>query len=156
MKTFLFDDALFLPVPLGELFGFFAEAKNLEKLTPPWLRFEVLTKRPITMNAGTLIDYRIHWRGIPLRWRTEIEAWEPPHRFVDRQIRGPYRLWRHEHLFIDRGNGTSIIDRVEYAPFGGALAQRLVVARDVKRIFAYRHEALHRTFETSSISQESI
>ena len=156
MKTFLFDDALFLPVPLGELFGFFAEAKNLEKLTPPWLRFEVLTKGPIRMTAGSLIDYRIHWRGIPMRWRTEIEAWEPPHRFVDRQIRGPYRLWRHEHLFIDRGNGTSIIDRVEYAPFGGALAQRLVVARDVKRIFAYRHEALHRTFETSSISQESI
>ncbi len=156
MKTFLFDDALFLPVPLNELFGFFAEARNLEKLTPPWLRFKVLTKGPITMNAGTLIDYRIHWRGIPLRWRTEIEAWEPPHRFVDRQIRGPYRLWRHEHLFIDRGNGTSIIDRVEYAPFGGALAQRLVVARDVKRIFAYRHEVLHRTFGTSSISQESI
>ena len=99
------------------------------------------------MDAGTLIDYRIHWRGIPLRWRTEIEVWEPPHRFVDRQIRGPYRLWRHEHLFIDRGNGTSIIDRVEYAPLGGALAQRLVVARDVKRIFAYRHEVLRRRIQ---------
>lgn len=150
MKTFFFDDALFLPVPRGEVFGYFAEARNLEKLTPPWLRFEVLTKGPITMNAGTLIDYRIHWRGIPLRWRTEIEAWEPPHRFVDRQIRGPYRLWRHEHLFIDRGNGTSIIDRVEYAPLGGVLAQRLVVARDVKRIFAYRHEVLRRDLRASS------
>ncbi len=156
MKTFFFDDALFLPVPLGEVFGFFAEARNLEKLTPPWLRFEVLTGDPITMDVGTLIDYRIHWRGIRLRWRTEIEVWKPPHRFVDRQIRGPYRLWRHEHLFIDRGNGTSIIDRVEYAPLGGALAQRLVVARDVKRIFAYRHGVLRRDFEKSSISKESI
>ena len=156
MKTFFFDDALFLPVPRSEVFAFFAEARNLEKLTPPWLRFEVLTGDPITMDAGTLIDYRIHWRGIPLRWRTQIEVWEPPHRFVDRQIRGPYRLWRHEHLFIDRGNGTSIIDRVEYAPLGGALAQRLVVARDVKRIFAYRHEVLRRDFGTSSMLQNSI
>ncbi len=155
MKTFFFDDALFLPVPLGEVFGFFAEARNLEKLTPPWLRFEVLTKGQITMDVGTLIDYRIHWRGIPLRWRTEIEAWEPPHRFVDRQIRGPYRLWRHEHLFIDRGNGTSIIDQVEYAPLGGALAQRLVVARDVKRIFAYRHEVLLDEFKTPSTPSKS-
>jgi ligand-binding SRPBCC domain-containing protein len=150
MKKFSYSDELVLPVPIDEVFGFFAEARNLEKLTPPWLRFEVLTEGPITMAAGTLIDYRIHWRGVPLRWRTEIEAWEPPRRFVDRQIRGPYRLWRHEHLFINRGNGTSIIDRVEYAPFGGAFANRLVVARDVERIFAYRHEVLRRDFGTSS------
>ncbi len=156
MKTYSLDDELVLPVALGEVFDFFAEAGNLEKLTPPWLRFEVLSEGPITMAAGALIDYRIHWRGIPLRWRTEIEVWEPPHRFVDRQIRGPYRLWRHEHLFIDRGNSTSIIDRVEYAPFGGALAQRLVVARDVKRIFAYRHEVLRRDFGTSLIPQKSV
>ena len=146
----MFDDELVLPAPLDEVFPFFAEARNLEKLTPPWLRFEVLTEGPITMAAGTLIDYRIHWRGIPLRWRTEIEVWEPPHRFVDRQIRGPYRLWRHEHLFIERGDGTSIIDRVEYAPFGGAIAKRLVVARDVERIFAHRHEVLRRDFGTYS------
>ena len=150
MKTFSYSDELVLPVPLEEVFSFFAEARNLEKLTPPWLRFEVLTEGPIVMAAGTLINYRIHWRGIPLRWRTEIEDWEPPHRFVDLQIRGPYRLWRHEHLFIDRGNGTSVIDNVEYAPLGGAVAQRLVVARDVQRIFAYRHGALHRNFGTSS------
>jgi ligand-binding SRPBCC domain-containing protein len=156
MKTYSFDDELVLPVPLSEVFDFFAEAGNLEKLTPPWLRFEVLSEGPIAMAAGTLIDYRIHWRGIPLRWRTEIEVWEPPQRFVDRQIRGPYRLWRHEHLFIDRGNSTSIIDRVECAPFGGALAQRLVVARDVKRIFAYRHEVLRQGFGTSSTPSASI
>ena len=144
MKTFSFEDELVVPAALDEVFPFFAEARNLEKLTPPWLRFEVLTEGPIEMAEGTLIDYRIRWRGIPLRWRTEIEVWEPPHRFVDRQIRGPYRLWRHEHLFTDRGDGTSIIDRVEYAPIGGTLAQRLVVARDVERIFAYRHGVLRR------------
>ena len=146
MRTFSFEDELVVPAALGEVFPFFAEARNLEKLTPPWLRFEVLTEGPIVMAEGALIDYRIRWRGIPLRWRTEIEVWEPPHRFVDRQIRGPYRLWRHEHLFTDRGDGTSIIDRVEYAPIGGILAQRLVVARDVERIFAYRQEVLQREF----------
>ena len=150
MKTFHFQDEIVLPAPLDQVFGFFAEARNLEKLTPPWLRFEVLTTGPITMAAGTLIDYRIRWRGIPMRWRTEIEVWEPPHRFVDRQIRGPYRLWRHEHLFSEQSDGTSIIDRVEYAPFGGAIAQRLVVARDVERIFAYRHEVLRRDVATFS------
>jgi ligand-binding SRPBCC domain-containing protein len=145
MKTFSYSDELVLPVPLEDVFSFFAKARNLEKLTPPWLRFEVLTEEPITMAAGTLIDYRIHWRGIPLRWRTEIEVWEPNHRFVDRQVRGPYRLWRHEHLFVERGDGTSVVDRVEYAPFGGAFANR-----DVERIFAYRHEVLRRDFGTSS------
>jgi ligand-binding SRPBCC domain-containing protein len=148
MKTFHFQDEIVLPAPLDQVFCFFAEARNLEKLTPPWLRFEVLTTGPITMAAGTLIDYRIRWHGIPMRWRTEIEVWEPPHRFVDRQIRGPYRLWRHEHLFSEQSDGTSIIDRVEYAPFGGEIAQRLVVARDVERIFAYRHDILRRIVAT--------
>lgn len=151
MKTFSYSDELVLPVPLEEVFPFFAEARNLEKLTPPWLRFEVLTEGPITMTAGTIIDYRISWRGIPLRWRTEIEVWEPGRRFVDRQIRGPYRFWRHEHLFVERNDGTAVIDRVEYAPIGGALANRLVVARDVSRIFAYRHEVLRRDFPARPI-----
>ena len=142
MKTFHHEDELLLKVPLDEVFAFFSEARNLEKLTPPWLSFEVLTEGPIIMAPGALIDYRIRWRGIPMRWRTEIEVWEPPYRFVDRQLRGPYRLWRHEHVFAEADDGTSIIDRVEYAPFGGVIAQRLAVARDVRKIFAYRHEAL--------------
>ncbi|MCU0235224.1 MAG: SRPBCC family protein, partial [Thermoanaerobaculales bacterium] len=86
-----------LPLPLAEVFPFFAEARNLERITPGWLRFEVLTPGPIEMRAGALIDYRLRWRGVPLSWRTEIEAWEPPHFFIDRQLRGPYRLWRHQH-----------------------------------------------------------
>jgi ligand-binding SRPBCC domain-containing protein len=146
MRTYQFFDEIVVPVALEEVFSFFSEARNLEKLTPPWLRFKILTEEPINMAPGTVIDYQIRWHGIPLSWRTEIEVWEPPHRFVDRQIRGPYRLWRHEHLFSDRGNGTAVTDRVEYAPFGGAIAHRLAVARDVDRIFAYRHEVLGQDF----------
>jgi ligand-binding SRPBCC domain-containing protein len=142
MKTFRFGTECVLPAPLDRVFAFFADARNLEKLTPAWLRFEILTEGPITMAPGALIDYRIRWRGIPMRWRTRIESWEPPHRFVDVQVRGPYRLWHHEHVFVERDDGTSVIDRVEYAPIGGALAQRLMVARDVDRIFAHRQAAL--------------
>lgn len=149
MKTFSYDTELLLPAPLDHIFEFFSQARNLETLTPSWLRFEILTEEPITMAPGTLIDYRIRWRRIPLRWRTEIEVWDPPHRFVDRQVRGPYRLWRHEHRFVERDGGTSVIDRVEYAPFGGTLAQRLLVARDVERIFEYRHRVLGRLFTAS-------
>lgn len=146
MKTFRFGTECVLPAPLDRVFAFFADARNLEKLTPAWLRFEILTEGPITMAPGALIDYRIRWRGIPMRWRTRIESWEPPHRFVDVQVRGPYRLWHHEHVFVERHDGTSVIDRVEYAPIGGALAQRLMVARDVDRIFAHRQAALGREF----------
>lgn len=150
MKSYRYSTEVTLPTPLEEVFDFFSEAKNLERLTPPWLRFEILTEGPIAMATGTVIDYRIRWRGIPLRWRTEIEVWEPPHRFVDLQIRGPYRLWRHEHLFIEQDNGTAVVDRVEYAPLGGALAQRLMVARDVERVFAYRQAMLAREFTVST------
>jgi ligand-binding SRPBCC domain-containing protein len=151
MRTFSYADELVLPVPLERVFAFFSDARNLEKLTPPWLRFEILTDGPIEMAVGTLIDYRIRWRGIPMPWRTEIEVWDPPHRFVDRQVRGPYRFWRHEHRFAERTGGTSIEDRVEYAPVGGVIAQRLAVARDVRRIFAYRHQSLERILRDSSI-----
>jgi ligand-binding SRPBCC domain-containing protein len=137
-----------LPRPLHELFPFFAEARNLERITPPWLRFEVLTPGPISMRAGALIDYRLRWRGLPLRWRTEIEVWEPPHRFVDRQVRGPYLLWRHEHRFVAHGNGTLATDRIDYAAPGGRLVHRLVVDRDVRRIFEYRRRALLQLFES--------
>jgi ligand-binding SRPBCC domain-containing protein len=125
-----------------ELFPFFAEARNLERITPPWLRFEVLTPAPITMAVGTLIDYRLRWRGLPIRWRTEIAAWDPPHRFVDAQQRGPYRLWVHEHTFVDENGGTRMDDVVTYAVPGGSLVQRLFVGRDVERIFAYRSDRL--------------
>ena len=142
MRTNEFRCELWLPRPLGEVFSFFADAGNLELLTPPQLNFNILTPRPLEMRVGLLIDYRLGVRGIPLRWQSEITAWEPPHRFVDEQRRGPYRLWRHEHLFEERDGGTVAIDRVRYAVPGGALINWLLVRHDVARIFAYRTEKL--------------
>jgi ligand-binding SRPBCC domain-containing protein len=133
---------LFLPSSLDTVFPFFADAGNLEILTPPWLRFEILTPRPIPMRAGTLIDYRLRLHGIPLRWRSEITAWEPPHRFVDEQRRGPYRKWVHEHTFAERDGGCEVRDFVRYAVPGGRLADFMFVRQDVRRIFEYRSRKL--------------
>jgi ligand-binding SRPBCC domain-containing protein len=140
---------LWLPRRLGEVFAFFSDAANLDVLTPPWLHFRILTPSPIPMHAGAVIDYRLRWHGLPLRWRTAIAAWAPPHRFVDRQIRGPYLQWVHEHTFEERDGGTRMCDRVEYALPGGplaALVQRWVVGPDVGRIFAYRQEKMRELF----------
>jgi len=139
-------DELLLPRPIGEVFPFFAQARNLEALTPPWLKFEVLTPEPITMRAGLTIDYRIRVHGLPVRWRTEIVAWEPPHRFIDVQRRGPYRLWHHTHTFEERGDSTLCRDEVRYWPRGGAIIDSLFVRRDVERIFAFRRRKLLEMF----------
>jgi ligand-binding SRPBCC domain-containing protein len=134
--------------PREEVFGFFADAGNLERLTPPELRFRVLTPRPMTMFAGALIDYRLQLFGIPFAWQTLISHWEPPTCFVDEQLRGPYRKWVHTHLFRGVAGGTEIIDRVVYQlPLGhlGRLAQ-LPVARQLERIFGFRQQALKEIF----------
>lgn len=128
--------------PLEQVFEFFARARNLERLTPPWLRFDVLTPEPIQMRPGTLITYRLRLHGLPFRWISRIEEWEPGRHFVDSQIHGPYKLWHHRHEFEARGERTVVRDRVSYAlPFGavGILANRLFVERDLERIFAFRH-----------------
>lgn len=146
MKEFLFHAELWLPRPRAEVFAFFANAHNLEILTPPWLNFEVLTPGPISMRPGTLIDYRIRIHGIPVRWRTEITGWQPPYQFVDEQLRGPYKLWHHTHVFEERAGGTLCTDRVRYSPRGGALMNWLFVRRDVERIFDYRRQRLVEQF----------
>jgi ligand-binding SRPBCC domain-containing protein len=135
-----------LPRPLVELFPFFADAANLERITPPWLGFHILTPPPIEMRPGALIDYRLRVRGIPLRWRTRIAVWEPPGRFVDEQVRGPYRRWVHEHTFVERDGGALCRDSVRYAVPGGELVHRWLVRPDVERIFAWRQQALARLF----------
>ena len=135
-----------VPRPVSEVFSFFADAGNLDALTPPWLRFEILTPRPIEMRVGALIDYRIRLHGLSLRWQSEITAWQPPHRFVDEQRRGPYRVWIHEHSFTQQDGGTLVGDHVRYAVLGGALVERLFVRRDVARIFAYRQQKLLAVF----------
>lgn len=146
MSAYELRTGLLLPRPLPEVFAFFAEAANLEALTPPWLRFEILSPQPLAMAPGTMIDYRLRLHGIPVRWRSEITLWEPPHRFVDEQRKGPYRSWHHEHTFAAEGSGTRVADRVRYAVPGGALVHRLFVRSQVRGIFTYRHEALRRIF----------
>jgi len=146
MKEHLFSSELWLARSPADIFPFFADAKNLGTITPPWLHFEILTPGHIEMGVGTLIDYRISLHGIPLRWRTRITAWEPPLRFVDEQIKGPYRRWIHEHRFVESGSGTLCYDRVHYAILGGRIVQQLFVEPDVKRIFAFRAAKLTELF----------
>lgn len=139
----------FVPRPRDEVFAFFSDAQNLEMLTPAFLNFRILTPLPLDMRSGTLIDYQIRLGGIPMRWRTRIETFEAPVRFVDVQLAGPYRTWHHVHEFQDTPGGTLVTDRVDYAlPFGflGALAHRLFVRRALKRIFDYRQQRLGEIF----------
>lgn len=132
--------------PIERVFGFFANAGNLDRLTPPWLNFQVRTPQPITMQAGARIEYTIRWRGLPIRWLTEIEEWTPGKRFVDVQVRGPYRLWHHTHRFEAVRDETVLEDEVRYAlPLGpiGDCAHSLLVRRDVEEIFDFRAQQIH-------------
>ncbi len=113
--------------PLSEVFPFFADARNLERITPPWLRFQVLTSEPLVMREGATIDYRLRLRGVPIRWTGRIAAWEPPHLFVDEQDRGPYVTWHHEHRFREEDGMTLAEDEVTYTAPGGRLVNRLLV-----------------------------
>ncbi len=137
-----------LPGTPAAVFAFFAEAANLEAITPPWLRFRVVTPSPIEMAVGTEIAYRLRLHGVPVRWRTRIEAFDPPHVFVDAQVSGPYRLWHHTHVFEPDGRGGTLMrDRVRYAlPLGplGAIAHFAFVRRDLRRIFDFRQQAVAR------------
>lgn len=131
----------FIRRPLTEVFAFFADAQNLEAITPPWLNFEILTPMPIEMRTGALLEYRIRLFGIPQRWKTRIEEFQPMSRFIDTQIRGPYRLWHHTHEFFEEPGGVRMTDRVRYAiPYGpiGSLARILFVRHWLDQIFDYR------------------
>ena len=151
MRIFELNRATTVPASRDEVFEFFSRAENLEELTPPWLSFNIATPTPIEMSVGTLIDYKLKIRGIPLRWRSEISVWEPPHRFVDQQIRGPYRMWHHEHCFTPVEGGTLVEDRVRYAVLGGALIERIFVGPDVRRIFDYRGQRLIELFGATPV-----
>lgn len=146
MAPFLLESEQWLPRRPEEIFPFYSDAFRLEELTPTLLRFRVITPPPIEMGAGVEIDYRLRLHGWPMRWRSRITAWEPPHRFVDEQISGPYRRWVHEHTFMPQDNGTLIRDVVEYDMLGGRIIDRLLVRRDLRKIFAYRQEQLARIF----------
>lgn len=145
-RGWLLRTVCIVPRPLDEVFPFFADAMNLERITPPLVRFRVLTPEPIVMRQGLLIDYRLRIRGVPVHWQTEITAWEPQRRFVDEQRRGPYKFWRHEHTFEVCEGGTRMVDEVHYGVPGGRLVNWLLVAGDVRSIFAYRQQALREIF----------
>ena len=139
----------FVARPLEEVFRFFSDAGNLQRITPAYLDFQILTPRPIEIRPGTLLDYRLKWHGFPIRWRTRILEWNPPHSFVDLQLKGPYRLWRHTHTFHAGNGGTRMVDTVDYAlPLGllGELAHTLKVRKDVEGIFEYRRQSIARIF----------
>ena len=130
-----------VPVPIEATFAFFSDATNLERLTTPWLSFQIRTPRPIVTHEGAEIDYRIVLHGLPIPWRTRIDVWEPGVRFVDRQLLGPYRWWHHEHRFEAVPGGTRVIDHVEFRPRARFLSSHMV-RRDVSRIFDYRQVVL--------------
>lgn len=141
------ERAQLVPLAAEEAFAFFADASNLEAITPPWLRFRILTPQPIAMREGALIDYRLSLHRVPCRWHTRIDAWEPGVRFVDRQLSGPFSVWEHTHSFAGVHGGTLIRDRVVYRmPLGplGEVARRALIGSDLERIFDYRREAIDR------------
>jgi ligand-binding SRPBCC domain-containing protein len=145
MSVHLLEREQLVPRPVDEVFDFFAQARNLERITPPWLGFEVLTPNPVEMGSGTLIEYRLRVHAVPVRWISRIEEWDSGRLFVDRQLRGPYRLWHHRHEFVASAEGTVVRDRVRYAlPLGrlGELAHAAFVRRDLERIFDFRRAAV--------------
>ncbi|MDP9034418.1 MAG: SRPBCC family protein [Myxococcota bacterium] len=143
----------FVARPRSEVFAFFADAANLERLTPSSLRFEIESALPIEMHRGALIDYKISLFGVGLHWRTLIEAFQPETRFVDVQLKGPYRLWRHTHEFVDAAGGTIVRDHVEYeVSLGllGELAHVVFVERQLGAIFDFRRKSIDEIFAARS------
>jgi len=139
----------FIPAPLDEVFAFFSQPRNLNQITPPWLHFKILTEDIIQMSTGATIDYSIRLHGISLKWNTQIIDWDPPHHFVDLQLKGPYKFWRHIHHFEQTDSGTVMQDTVEYLVPGKMLAPLfhfLFVQKDLERIFDYREKMLAEIF----------
>jgi len=148
-QPYTFRAEQFVPRPLDEVFDFFSRAENLQQLTPPWLHFRILSVDPQPIEKGTLIRYSLRWRIFPIRWTTEIVEWNPPYGFVDLQLKGPYKLWHHQHCFFSEGIGTRIVDEVQYRlPFGvfGRMAHAVKVHQDIQGIFDYRKHAVEERF----------
>ena len=145
MKVHLLEREQHVPLDVAETFRFYSEVGNLERITPPWLRFRILDPRPERLLAGAHLEYSLVLHRFPIRWTTEIGEWEPPHRFFDFQVRGPSKLWEHTHTFEPSGDGTLMRDRIRYAiPYGplGSIAHVAFVRRDLRRIFDYRRDTV--------------
>lgn len=135
--------------PIEEVFAFFINAENLNVITPPELNFTIITPLPIDIKKGTLIDYKIKLNGVSFKWKTEITLWEPPFRFIDTQLKGPYKVWIHEHICVSQGNGTIVKDIVSYLPPGWLfepVIHKLVVKKRLDRIFDYRQNKIRSIF----------
>ena len=139
---------LWLSVPRDEVFRVFSDAAILESLSPPWVHCRMLTPAPAEMRRDARLEYRFRLHGIPFRWEAEVTFWDPPHRFVDEQRRGPYRRWIHTHTFVAERGGTLVGDTVELEVLGAA-AIGWLVARDLRRVFRFRHRSLLRLFNQS-------
>ncbi len=141
-----FTTSMSLPLPRDQVFAFFAEATNLQRITPPELGFEIVTPPPIDLREGTRIEYRLHLFGVPFAWQSEIQRWHPPEAFVDVQRRGPYKHWVHTHRFREEDGATIIEDEVHYAlpywPLGELVSPP--VRLQLARIFRYRQQAIRR------------
>ncbi len=137
-----------LPHPIDEVFAFFSDPANLQRITPPWLHFQVLTDLPAEISKGQTFEYKLRLHGVPIRWKSEICVWEPEKRFVDQQISGPYGSWWHEHLFYDLGGRETLMrDRVLYTVPGGRMIHKLLVKKDLVKIFEYRRDTIQDIFD---------
>ena len=146
MRVRNFQSELWVQQPRDKVFAFFADAQNLDLITPPWLHFRTVTMGSGEMRQGTVMNHFLRLHGFPLRWRSKITAWDPPARFVDEQVRGPYRLWIHEHRFEEQNGGTLVHDHVRYAVLFDFLIHQLFIQPDIRRIFAYREKKLREIF----------
>jgi ligand-binding SRPBCC domain-containing protein len=147
VREFSVERTQVVRAPIEQAWDFYASPHNLQAITPPWLFFRI-EEAPAELGAGSLLRYRLRLFGVPVRWLTEIRGWDPPHTFVDVQLRGPYRLWEHTHRLVAVDGGTEIHDRVRYRVPGGLLAD-LVVRRWLKRIFDYRAKRTSELLSTS-------
>lgn len=152
-RVYRLERTQFIPCPREQVFGFFSDARNLERITPEFLQFHVLNDGDTPVHEGMLIDYTLKLFGMPFRWQSRIEAFEPGRRFVDVQLRGPYRRWRHLHEFTDVPGGTEMRDCVDYElPLGrlGQLAHAFFVQRTLGKIFDFRQQEIARRFAKPS------
>jgi ligand-binding SRPBCC domain-containing protein len=142
-----------LPRTVDEIFPFFADINNLDRLTPDDFRFRIVSPEPpIQMRQGLVVDMRVTVKGIPMLWRARISDWDPPHGFTDEQLKGPYHLWSHRHRFQPKDGGVLVSDEVDYKPMGGWLAHKMFVRSDLKRVFGFRRRKLAELFDYSAPS----
>jgi ligand-binding SRPBCC domain-containing protein len=149
LKIYELKKQIFIPAPLEDVFSFFSDAENLNLITPPWLYFKILTPLPIVMEKNAAIDYSIKLLGLRMTWTTEITVWQPPDKFVDRQIKGPYSVWEHTHFFKEKGGGTRMEDVIRYAVPGFVLSPLihfLFVRPRLEKIFAFREQKMLELF----------